>query len=149
MPRKIVTLSATPLTRSMSSLRCRETRAKENKEGTDGSIHPLPHCFTRAQSVAEGGRKPRQDEAPDRAGCHKREPERYKGQDLIVGSRVDELWEKREKKQRYFGIQNIGQNTLPEGRSAGALSKIGRQTQFPAAIEKQFDSKKNQVSAAK
>ena len=147
LPRKIVTLSPTPLTRSRSSLRCRETRAKENKKCTDGSIDPLPDCFTRAQSVAERGGKPRQDEAPDCAGCHKREPERYKGQDLIVGCRVDELRKKGEKKQRYFRIQNIGQNTLPEGRCARALSKIGWQTQLPAAIEKQFDSKKNQVSA--
>ena len=88
----------------MSSLRCRETRAKENKEGTDGSIHPLPDCFTRAQSVAERGCKPRQGEAPDRAGRHKCETEDQKRQQFDVRCRVDELRKKREKKESHFRV---------------------------------------------
>src|SRR5439155_17239383 len=119
--------AAADIVRQTSSLRCGEAQTQENKKCTGHPIDPLPDCFVPMQSFAEGRSEPRENEAPDCAGGHKREPEREKRQHLHTRCRVNELRKESEKEQCYFGIQHIGENTLPERRNGRASAKIGRQ----------------------
>ena len=75
----------------------RESYPEKDEQRTGSAIEPLRDGLIPAQSLAETGSEPGENQAPDRAGGHKGEPEHEESGDLHAGSGIDELGKKCEK----------------------------------------------------
>src|SRR5580700_3834979 len=101
-----------------------QAQAKKNKQCADRAVENCGDSLITAQTLAESGRKERENQTPSRAGNHKRKAEGNERGYFRVGCWVDELREERQEEKSDFRIEDVGQNSLTKRSQRSRTVKI-------------------------
>src|SRR5580692_2839979 len=110
-----------------SSFMCqRKPQADKYKDAADAAIEPFFEHAARAEPAREPGRRPSDEQVPNRPIEIEYRAEEQERQRFGSRIRCDELREKRQKKQSHLGVQDIGEKALQEYAPHRRPPAIGR-----------------------